>query len=579
MNGAQRTKRSKVRRFGEILLKILGIFVILEPIWMLLPFAGFLYGSVFHIQILARNPATAWLTHFVWPILTLGWLGPVMILLGFGLFSIGAFQVYRAKIRRSGLVTNGLYRFVRHPQYISLTLFGVGILLTWGRAITFIAFFFMMFLYYYLAKSEERVCRDLFGDAYEHFRERTSFIIPGDRLLRPLRTRVPGVGVPAPLRVGAAFVLTMAVCLGLMWMIGVAKKALLTVPYLTATVDFEPMGEGDAGPLLGIAADEINGVPFAKAGRVAVVRGPHRNAGAPGFAEQVLARLGQSNALKGFLAFLDKTDDDVAIVFCAPFAKPDKPKEPGMHSGSGGAGRRGPPPDPYGAQSARLIILRCTLTPGAGIGDVFAEKSMRRIQRACIAPVNLASPANEDIVQGKVFTPGPGFPGEKQWDFFLEQLKARRSLASQTGAGTVVPGRYKSAELLLVKAPILRTRRDSAFAQEIMDRLTGSSQLRDHLAKTGAGGDVVAVAFPRPGPNWYQEHHQKPQISVFVMLVRLKDASLESLFKSEERNLIGAFTVEVDFSIGPSQDSVYEIAPIGPKRDLEERWRFFLSGL
>ncbi|MCX7007882.1 MAG: hypothetical protein NTY53_11665, partial [Kiritimatiellaeota bacterium] len=58
----------------EFLLKVLGFFVILEPVWMLLPFAGFLYGSVLQIENLNQHPQTAWLTHFVFPILTGGWL-------------------------------------------------------------------------------------------------------------------------------------------------------------------------------------------------------------------------------------------------------------------------------------------------------------------------------------------------------------------------------------------------------------------------------------------------------------------------------------------------------------------------
>ncbi|HOD84386.1 MAG TPA: hypothetical protein PKG77_23440 [Phycisphaerae bacterium] len=69
--------RSLVGKIGQGLLKVLTLFVILEPIWMLLPFAGFLYGSVLQIQTLNRNPQTAWLTHFVFPVLTLGWAGPV----------------------------------------------------------------------------------------------------------------------------------------------------------------------------------------------------------------------------------------------------------------------------------------------------------------------------------------------------------------------------------------------------------------------------------------------------------------------------------------------------------------------
>ena len=139
--GANVQKRWPLRRIGSAATQVLTLFVILEPIWMLLPFAGFLYGSVLQIQTLNQDPRTSWLTSFVFPVLTLGWTGPILVVVGLGVFLVGAGQIYWAKIRRSGLVTGGLYRFVRHPQYISLTLFGVGILLTWGRAITFIAFF------------------------------------------------------------------------------------------------------------------------------------------------------------------------------------------------------------------------------------------------------------------------------------------------------------------------------------------------------------------------------------------------------------------------------------------------------
>jgi len=212
-------KRGALAGVGEWALKIVGLFVILEPIWMLLPFAGFLYGSVLHIQALNRNPSTASLAHFVFPVLTGGWLGPVLVVVGFLVFLIGAGQIYAAKIFKSGLVTRGLYRFVRHPQYIALTLFGVGILLTWGRRITFIAFFAMMFLYYYLAKSEERNCIRLFGEAYERYRKRTSFIIPGDRHLRGLAAKLPKLRLPAAVRVTLAFAVAMAICFAVMWLI------------------------------------------------------------------------------------------------------------------------------------------------------------------------------------------------------------------------------------------------------------------------------------------------------------------------------------------------------------------------
>ena len=578
-------KPGLVRRAGQAALKVLGLFVILEPIWMLLPFAGFLYGSVLHIQTLNQHRWTAWLTHFVFPVLTGGWLGPGMVAAGFVLFAVGAGQIYWAKIRRSGLVIGGLYRFVRHPQYVALTLFGLGILLVWGRAITFLAFFLMMFLYYYLARSEERTCRRLFGQAYERYRERTSFLFPGDRLLRPLAGRLPRWRVPAAVRVVAALAVSLGLCLALMWVIDSIKSAVRTVPYLTATVALgAPAGaatpaSGPASRPSRIVAAEAGGIPFVQAGRLAVVRGPYRNASASGFAERLLQRLGQSKTLAGFLAFLNAPGRDVAIAWCGPYDKPDAPGGAGKLAG-GADGGRGPAPDPHGPDRVRVVLMRCSLADGAGVADALADRTKRTIRQGCVAQVNVAAPEGQDIVEADGKTRGPGFPGEDRWSFFLKQFSERPASPAGAVPQPAVPGQHDTARLVMVQAPILRTRIDPAFAAEIRDRLVASPTFRARLRATGAGGPVVAVAFPRPGPNWYRAHHRKPQISLFVMLARLPaGAPLADLFRPGGRVLLGAFICPMDFAVAPPADSVAQATTIGLWRDLEERWRFFLSGV
>lgn len=530
-----------MRTVLEWLLKALGFFVILEPVWMLLPFAGFLYGSVLQIENLNRNPKTAWLTHFVFPILTGGWLGPALVVLGLVLFCIGAGQIYWAKWRRSGLVSKGLYRFVRHPQYIALTFLGLGILLTWGRAIMFLSFFLMMFLYYYLAKSEERICIRLFGADYERYRERTSFIFPGDRALRGLLPRIHPI---------LAFVATAAVCFGLICLIDTIKVRLRHVPFLMATVRLPVSPVGPA-----LTAGEAAGVPFVQSDKVLVTRGPYRNAAVTGFAEAVLRRLGLSTSLKEFV-----DGSDSLFVFCAPIEKPDD-----------NTAVRGPAPDPHGPDRVRLIMMRCRLADGATLADALADKSKRKILRGCIAPINLALPESADFVEGKLTMPGPGFPGEERWDYLLKQFAAQSPMPVATASTA------ETATLVVVQAPILRTRIDPGFAVQIRDRLAASPEFLDRLRKVGAGGEIVAVAFPRPGPNWYREHHRKPQVSVFVILAKLlASATLDDLFTPGKRDLVGAFIVETDFQ---REDFVGEITTIGLKRDLEERWRFFLSGV
>jgi len=623
----QAERQSTLGRIGQLLLKLLGFFVILEPIWMLLPFAGFLYGSGLRIQVLARHSETAWLTHFVFPVLTLGLTGPVLVVVGFLIFLVGAGQIYMAKLRRSGLVTGGLYRYIRHPQYTALTLFGVGLLLAWGRAIMFLAFFLMMFLYYFLAKSEERNCVRLFGKEYEAYRERVSFCFPGDRALGKLWARVAAsVPLPRPLKVAAAFALTMLLAFGLMGLIRAVRMRLRTVPFLATTVPLAAPGDAPA-PALEAWEGRTAGVPFVATERVLVVRGPWRNASAPGFAEAVLRRSLRSAALADFLGFLDEASRDVAIVFCAPLTPPEDGAAVGERFLPKDSLRRGPEPDPDGPDRARLVVMRCELSEGAALADALGDKSKRRISQAAIAWVDLSRPDDQDIVvkgpntMGRPGGPVPQEMAEERWDYLTATLAEREAIVRKPLSRPTRPVAAPSAatDLILVQAPILRTRiepsgwfghaqahgsagpsagRENRFARDILDRLAASPAFRERLKRSNAGGDVVPVAFPRPGPNWYREYHVRytqaadgtwargggtPQVSVFVMLVRrepgLPDAALFDESQRARRELLGAFTAELDFALEPPDDPVHEIAIIGPRRDLEERWTFFLSGL
>lgn len=226
-NYSERSKRQKVM---DGLLKVGAFFIILEPIWMLLPFAGFLYGSVMHIQYLSRNPYTAWLVHFVFPTHTLFPLGIILIAVGFSVFLVGAFQIYSAKLLKKGLVKTGIYSKFRNPQYVALTLFGLGVILTWGRFITYIAFFVMMWLYYFLSKSEERKCLALFGKEYEEYRKNTFFLFPGERRLFLFFQKTPDFGLPQWAKVAGSFVLVVAVSISSGFLVQSMKHQLRNHP-------------------------------------------------------------------------------------------------------------------------------------------------------------------------------------------------------------------------------------------------------------------------------------------------------------------------------------------------------------
>ena len=202
------------RRFLGYLIKA-GVFVIiLEPFWMLLPFAGFFYGSLLNLEFLKNSYFTIWLLYFVFPVQTLMPLAIPLSIIGLSIFFIGAFQIYSAKIKKSGMVKSGLYRKLRHPQYTGLTLFCIGILLMWGRVISFILFFLMLFLYYLLARREERICLNQFGKEYEDCMKTTYFLFPGDRVFSFLGSFLSSLMPNKPIKLVVSFSLLMAIGIG-----------------------------------------------------------------------------------------------------------------------------------------------------------------------------------------------------------------------------------------------------------------------------------------------------------------------------------------------------------------------------
>jgi len=80
-------------------------------------------------------------------------LGYVLLFIGIGIFIQGWRELYRAH-QKNQLVTTGLYRFVRHPQYagLFLGLFGEGIV-HWPTLFSVAIFPVIVIAYFYLARS------------------------------------------------------------------------------------------------------------------------------------------------------------------------------------------------------------------------------------------------------------------------------------------------------------------------------------------------------------------------------------------------------------------------------------------
>jgi protein-S-isoprenylcysteine O-methyltransferase Ste14 len=76
------------------------------------------------------------------------------------------------------LVTTGLYRYIRHPMYGSLLIFGLGIFL---KSISWQSFILLMIIavaLFITCKVEEKEMKKKFGDEYENYITKTKMFIP-----------------------------------------------------------------------------------------------------------------------------------------------------------------------------------------------------------------------------------------------------------------------------------------------------------------------------------------------------------------------------------------------------------------
>ncbi len=98
-----------------------------------------------------------------------------IIFLGLFLMSRGWSSIHSAN---GELVTGGIYRYVRHPQYLGLIVITVGLLVQWPTIITLAMWPVLVFMYYRLAKREEHEALEAFGERYEEYKRHTPMFLP-----------------------------------------------------------------------------------------------------------------------------------------------------------------------------------------------------------------------------------------------------------------------------------------------------------------------------------------------------------------------------------------------------------------
>lgn len=103
-------------------------------------------------------------------------LGSVLVMAGLFLIVKGWAEVY---FYGDGLITEGVYGVVRHPQYAGIFLVIFGQLVHWPTIPTLLLALLIAWFYVRLAKREERDLIERFGIQYEQYREVVPRFVPG----------------------------------------------------------------------------------------------------------------------------------------------------------------------------------------------------------------------------------------------------------------------------------------------------------------------------------------------------------------------------------------------------------------
>lgn len=108
-------------------------------------------------------------------------LSNVFIFSGLVVIALGWKQIHSAN---GELVTNGIYKYVRHPQYTGFTLMIVGFLIQWPTIITLIMAPILLIMYKKLSQKEEAVMIENFGEDYKVYSKKVPAFFP---LLKSIR--------------------------------------------------------------------------------------------------------------------------------------------------------------------------------------------------------------------------------------------------------------------------------------------------------------------------------------------------------------------------------------------------------
>jgi methanethiol S-methyltransferase len=135
---------------------------------------GFGYNKVYMLEYLLASVlgADAFTIIFHWIILP---VSNALILVGLLLIVVGWRKIHLGKGK---FVNDGIYRYIRHPQYLGFLLLTLGMNIQYTTVLTLIMWPLLIVLYYRLARREEKEVEEKFGEEYSQYKQKTPMFIP-----------------------------------------------------------------------------------------------------------------------------------------------------------------------------------------------------------------------------------------------------------------------------------------------------------------------------------------------------------------------------------------------------------------
>ena len=101
--------------------------------------------------------------------------GLVLFLIGGSLVMFGWSKIYGAK---DTLITDGIYKHIRHPQYLGILLATLSLIVYRFSPISLLLWPILVIIYYRLARKEERDVESKFGEKYREYKRRVPMFLP-----------------------------------------------------------------------------------------------------------------------------------------------------------------------------------------------------------------------------------------------------------------------------------------------------------------------------------------------------------------------------------------------------------------